>query len=224
MYNSTRKGSDVLISSLLYFLAHLQLYLIPVIETLGGWIYIAIFVLIFMETGLVVFAFLPGESLVFFASTLAAVTGSSLDIKILIPVFFFAALIGDTVNYEIGRNLHKLPFFKKLLSEDKLTKAQAYFDKHGGKTVMFGRFVPLIRTFIPLISGSARMNYKRFCFYNLLGVLLWVFLGSSLGYFFGQFDFVQNNFSIILVTFGLISVVPGLIISCYRFMKKRTAV
>lgn len=214
----------VLISNILYFLSHLQLYLLPLVETLGGWVYIALFAIVFMETGLVVFAFLPGESLVFFASTLAAITGSSLDIKILVPVFFFAALIGDTVNYEIGCNLHRLPFFRRFLSEDKLVKAQAYFEKHGGKTVMFGRFIPLIRTFIPLISGSARMNYKRFCIYNLLGVLIWVVLGSSLGYFFGQLNFVQNNFSVILVSFGLISIIPGVAISLYRFIRNRRVV
>ncbi|EJE99659.1 VTT domain-containing protein [Liquorilactobacillus mali] len=210
-----------MISNVLYFLSHLQLYLLPLVETLGGWVYIALFAIVFMETGLVVFAFLPGESLVFFASTLAAITGSSLDIKILVPVFFFAALIGDTVNYEIGRNLHRLPLFRKFLSAEKLSKARAYFEKHGGKTVMFGRFIPLIRTFIPLISGSARMDYKRFCIYNLLGVLIWVVLGSSLGYFFGQLDFVQNNFSVILVSFGLISIIPGIMISLYHLIRNR---
>ncbi|MFT9004929.1 MAG: VTT domain-containing protein [Liquorilactobacillus hordei] len=213
-----------MISNVIHFLSHLQLYLLPLVETLGGWVYIALFAIIFMETGLVVFAFLPGESLVFFASTLAAITGSSLDIKILVPVFFFAALIGDTVNYEIGCNLHKLPFFKKFISGDKLAKAQAYFAKHGGKTVMFGRFIPLIRTFIPLISGSARMDYRRFCIYNLFGVLIWVFLGSSLGYFFGQLNFVQNNFSVILVAFGLISIIPGAIVSLYRLIRSKQVI
>ncbi|KRL00531.1 VTT domain-containing protein [Liquorilactobacillus capillatus] len=193
----------------------------PMIDMLGGWIYLTLFALVFMETGLVVFAFLPGESLIFFASTLAAITGSTLDIRILIPVFFFAALIGDTVNFEIGRNLHRLPLFRRLISAEKLAKAQRFFDKHGGKTVVFGRFIPLIRTFIPLISGSAKMNYKRFSIYNLLGVLLWVTSGSSLGYFFGQIDYVQEHFSLIFIGLAALTAVPGLIMFLYRFMKDR---
>ncbi|MCC7666204.1 VTT domain-containing protein [Liquorilactobacillus satsumensis] len=208
-----------MISQFLFYLTHFHLYLLPLVETLGGWIYVTLFILIFMETGLVVFAFLPGESLIIFTSTLAALTGSTLDIRILVPVFFFAALIGDTVNYEIGRNLHRLPFFKRILPAEKLEKAHAYFEKHGGKTVMFGRFVPLIRTFIPLISGTAHMNYKKFCLYNLLGVLLWVALGASLGYFFGQFDFVKQNFSLIFIMLALIMAIPGIVITLYRMLR-----
>ncbi|GAJ26810.1 DedA protein [Liquorilactobacillus sucicola DSM 21376 = JCM 15457] len=210
-----------MISQALFILSHFHLYMAPLIETLGGWVYLTLFALVFMETGLVVFAFLPGESLIFFTSTLAAITGSTLDIRILIPVFFFAALIGDTVNYEIGRNLHKLPLFRRLLSEEKLAKAQHFFDKHGGKTVIFGRFIPLIRTFIPLISGSAKMDYKRFSIYNLLGVLLWVTFGSSLGYFFGQISYVQEHFSLIFIGLAALTAVPGLMLFLYRFMKNR---
>jgi membrane-associated protein len=186
----------------------------------GNWIYIALFVLIFMETGLIVFAFLPGESLIFFSSTLAAITGSTLDIRILVPVFFFAALIGDTVNYEIGRNLHRFKLFRKLINDHRFAKAHVFFEKHGGKTVMFGRFMPLIRTFIPLISGSAGMDYKRFSFYNFLGVLLWVLLGSSLGYFFGQLEFVQEHFSLVfLAVFGL-GILSGVCVVIYRLLRK----
>lgn len=186
----------------------------------GNWIYIALFVLIFMETGLVVFAFLPGESLIFFSSTLAAITGSTLDIRILVPVFFFAALIGDTVNYEIGRNLHRFKLFRKLLNDRRFAQAHVFFEKHGGKTVMLGRFVPLIRTFIPLISGSAGMDYKRFSLYNFLGVLIWVLLGSSLGYFFGQLEFVQEHFSLVfLAVFGF-GIISGACVALYRLLRK----
>ncbi|WP_235805523.1 VTT domain-containing protein [Liquorilactobacillus oeni] len=195
----------------------------PLVETLGSWVYITLFILVFMETGLVVFAFLPGESLIIFASTLAAITGSALDIRILIPVFFFAALIGDTVNYEIGRNLHHLSFFRRVIPEAKLEKARSYFKKHGGKTVMFGRFIPLIRTFIPLISGTARMEYKKFCLYNFLGVLIWVTFGSCLGYFFGQLDFVQQHFSLIFVLLALITAIPGVLITLYKMLRNNVS-
>ncbi|WP_057736505.1 VTT domain-containing protein [Liquorilactobacillus uvarum] len=212
-----------MINQALFFLSHFHLYLAPLVETLGGWVYFALFALVFMETGLVVFAFLPGESLIFFTSTLAAITGSTLDIRILIPVFFFAALIGDTVNYEIGRNLHRLSLFRRLIPEEKLEKTQRFFEKHGGKAVIFGRFIPLIRTFIPLISGSARMDYKRFSIYNMLGVLLWVTFGSSLGYFFGQISYVQEHFSLIFIALAALTAVPGLFVLLYRFMKKGTS-
>ncbi|WP_010579442.1 VTT domain-containing protein [Liquorilactobacillus vini] len=211
-----------MISQIWFFLSHIYLYLNPLIGMFGNWIYITLFVLIFMETGLVVFAFLPGESLIFFSSTLAAITGSALDIRILIPVFFFAALIGDTVNYEIGRNLHRFKFFQRFMQTKRFRQAHAFFEQHGGKTVMFGRFVPLIRTFIPLISGSAGMKYQQFCFYNFLGVLIWVAVGSSLGYFFGQLDFVQEHFSLVFLAvlgFGLIS---SILMAIYRLLRKKT--
>lgn len=210
-----------MISQFWFFFSHIYLYLNPLIEVLGNWIYIALFVLIFMETGLVVFAFLPGESLIFFASTIAAITGSSLDIRVLVPVFFFAALIGDTVNYEIGRNLHRLKIFHPILDNPRFQKARAFFEKHGGKTVMFGRFVPLIRTFIPLIYGSAGMDYKRFSIYNFLGVLIWVVLGSSLGYFFGQLSFVQEHFPVIFIAVVVLGVVPGACMAVYRLLRRQ---
>ena len=173
-----------MLAQIIYAIFHFREYLFPLLQTLGNWSYVLIFAIIFMETGLVVFPFLPGESLIFFTSTIAAVKGSVLNIKILVVVFFLAALIGDTVNFEIGRHLKQLPFFEKHLTEAKLQTGIRFYKRHGGKTVIFGRFIPFIRTFVPLISGTIGMHPHQFAFFNVIGVVVmghcrfrsWLFL------------------------------------------------
>ncbi|WP_290033082.1 VTT domain-containing protein [Ligilactobacillus cholophilus] len=210
-----------MLSQIIYGILHFKEYLFPLIEGLGNWSYILIFILIFMETGLVIFPFLPGESLIFFTSAIASVKNSILDIRILFLVYFFAALIGDTVNFEIGKHLKRLPFFKKHLTEARLQAGIRFYHRHGGKTVIFGRFIPLIRTFVPLISGTIGMSTKKFAFYNLLGVLLWVSAGSFLGYFFGQVPFVQQHFSEIFVGIAICAIIPAIFAGISNFLKRR---
>lgn len=205
---------------LLYILLHFKEYLFPLIQSLGMWSYALIFAVIFMETGLVVFPFLPGESLIFFTSTIAAVKGSILNIKILLLVFFLAALIGDSVNFEIGRHLKQLPFFEKHLTESRLNAGINFYQRHGGKTVIFGRFIPFIRTFVPLISGTIGMVPMRFAFFNAIGVLLWVVAGSFIGYFFGQVPFVQQHFSIIFIGIAFCALIPALLMTIFNFIKQ----
>lgn len=210
-----------MLEQIIYAIFHFREYLFPLLQTLGNWSYVLIFAIIFMETGLVVFPFLPGESLIFFTSTIAAVKGSVLNIKVLVIVFFLAALIGDTVNFEIGRHLKQLPFFKKHLTEAKLQTGIRFYKRHGGKTVIFGRFIPLIRTFVPLISGTIGMHPHQFAFFNVVGVLLWVTIGSAIGYFFGQVPFVQEHFSQIFITIALCTLIPAMLMTFINFLKRR---
>ena len=202
-----------------FLFTHFENYLEPLFQTLGSWSYLTLFVLIFAETGLVIFPFLPGETLLFFTSSIAAYSTQTLDIRILIPIFFFAALIGDAVNFEIGRHLNKLPFLKNRISPEKMASANIFFKKHGAKTVIFGRFVPLIRTFVPLISGSARMSYRHFGLYNFIGVTLWVALGAGIGYYFGALPFVKDHFSVIFISIAGIALIPSILAGLLQLFK-----
>ncbi|MFC6181179.1 DedA family protein [Lactiplantibacillus daowaiensis] len=209
-------------ANLLMIFTHLEQYLIPLLTTLGNWSYIMLFAVIFLETGMVVFPFLPGESLIFLASTMAA-THTSLDIQVLVPVFFFAAVIGDTVNFEIGRHLIRLPWLQRHLPQDKQLKAQHFFAKYGSKAVMFGRFVPLIRTFVPLSAGAAKMPQRSFALWNLVGVGIWVTVGCSLGYFFGSISFVQSHLSLCFLGIMAAALIPAVTITLIKTLRRRHA-
>lgn len=210
-----------MVSQIVFFITHLNEFLQAIINTMGPWSYVILFLIVFAETGLVIFPFLPGESLIFFTSAIAGATKSNLNVFILFLVYFFAALFGDTVNYAIGKNLHRWSFFKRHVPQEKFKIAHQFFVKHGGKTVIFGRFVPLIRTFVPLISGSALMDYQRFTIYNFLGVLLWVGLGTFFGYFFGQISFVQNHFGEIFITIACCALIPSISVSIGRYLRRK---
>ncbi|MFD1420735.1 DedA family protein [Lactiplantibacillus songbeiensis] len=210
-------------ANVLEILTHLEQFIVPLLTTLGNWSYIMLFAVIFLETGMVIFPFLPGESLIFLASTMAA-THTSLDIQVLVPVFFIAAVIGDTVNFEIGRHLIRLPWLQRHLPHDKQLKAQHFFSKYGSKAVMFGRFVPLIRTFVPLSAGAAKMPQKSFALWNLLGVGIWVTVGSSLGYFFGSIDFVQDHLSLFFLGILACALIPATLITLFKTLRRRHSV
>lgn len=186
-------------ANLFYIITHIAEVLVPAFHWLGPWSYVILFTLIFMETGLVIFPWLPGESLIFLASSFAAIDSSDLRLSILIPTFFVAAVLGDFVNYEIGRRLARWPWLMNKVRGPNLNAAQEFFDRHGMVAVTFGRFVPLIRTFVPLISGASGFRLGHFTIANFLGVALWVSAGSLVGYFFGQIPFVKKHFSLIIL-------------------------
>lgn len=169
-------------------------------EWLGPWSYVLLFMIIFMETGLVIFPWLPGESLIFLTASFIAFH-PVLKMEIVIPVFFLAAFIGDTVNYFIGRSLSRWQWLAKRVNGPGMVKAHQLLEKHGIKTIAFGRFVPLIRTFVPLIAGTMHFDFRRFMVGNLLGVIVWVFLASVVGYYFGSIPFVKEHFSLIILIF-----------------------
>lgn len=169
-------------------------------EWLGPWSYVLLFMIIFMETGLVIFPWLPGESLIFLTASFIAFH-PVLKMEIVIPVFFLAAFIGDTVNYFIGRSLSRWQWLAKRVNGPGMVKAHQLLEKHGIKTIAFGRFVPLIRTFVPLIAGTMHFDFCRFMVGNLLGVIVWVLLASVVGYYFGSIPFVKEHFSLIILIF-----------------------
>lgn len=188
---------------------HLDRYLSGIIQQYGVWTYAILFAVIFIETGFVVMPFLPGDSLLFAAGTFAAL--KALDIRLLLLLLSAAAIIGDTVNYWVGHKLgpkvfrdESARFFKK----EYLDRTHAFFEKHGGKTIIIARFVPIIRSFAPLVAGVGRMSYGRFLSFNVIGGVGWVLLLTGAGYFFGNIPLVKNNYSLAIIAIIAISTVP----------------
>lgn len=189
-------------------------------EWLGPWSYVLLFTIIFMETGLVIFPWLPGESLIFLTASFIAFH-PVLKMEIVIPVFFLAAFIGDTVNYFIGRSLSRWQWLSKRVNGPGMVKAHQLLEKHGIKTVAFGRFVPLIRTFVPLIAGTMHFDFRRFMIGNLLGVIIWVLLASVVGYYFGSIPFVKEHFSLIILIFATGALLVIAIIALIRHIRRK---
>ena len=187
---------------------HLDVYLNDIISQYGAWTYALLFAVIFVETGLVVMPFLPGDSLLFAAGALAALPSSALNIYTMIGLLTVAAILGDTVNYWIGHALGEKAYESKWIKTEYLDKTHAFFEKHGGKTIFLARFVPIIRTLSPFVAGVGRMSYGYFFSYNVFGGLIWVPLFSFAGYFFGNMEIVKHNFSIVILAIIAISLVP----------------
>lgn len=210
-----------IISYFIDFILHIDTHLGEIISRYGTETYLILFLVIFCETGLVVTPFLPGDSLIFAGATFAAI--GSLNVFVLFFVVLIAAILGDTVNYHIGKyfsnKLYKLEnnrFIKKAY----IDKTQSFFERHGGKSIVLARFVPIVRTFAPFVAGIGTMSYKRFLSYNFIGALLWVTLFTVAGYFFGNIPFVRDNFSIIIIAIIFISVLPPFIIYLKNKFKK----
>ncbi|MEN6560719.1 MAG: DedA family protein [Acidobacteriota bacterium] len=204
---------------------HLDRYLGAIISQYGLWTYSILFVVIFIETGLVIMPFLPGDSLLFAAGTFAA--AGSLDARVLVVVLAAAAVIGDTVNYWIGRRLGQRAFSKdgaRFFKKEYLDRTHAFYEKHGGKTIIIARFVPIIRTFAPFVAGIGRMSYGRFLSFNVLGGAGWVLLLVGAGYFFGAIPFVRKNFSVAILAIILISALPIAVEYLRNRRRKRAAI
>ena len=190
-------------------LLHLDKYLGQAISDYGTWTYLLLFLIVFCETGLVVTPFLPGDSLLFAAGALAA-TVPALDLKLLLVLLGVAAILGDTVNYAIGKAIGPRAFTGnvRFLKREYLERTQQFYEKHGGKTIILARFVPIVRTFAPFVAGVGTMKYGRIVVYNIAGGCLWVAMFTLGGFFFGNLDFVKKNFSLVVVGIVLISVLP----------------
>ncbi len=200
-----------LIKYLIDFVLHLDIHLAEIISQAGLWTYAILFVVIFMETGLVITPFLPGDSLLFAAGSLVALEGSPLNIFVLWALLSAAAVIGDTVNYEIGRFIGPKAFTSnsRFLKKEYLERTHAFYEKHGGITIFLARFIPIIRTFAPFVAGVGKMSYRYFLSYNFFGGLLWTALFTFGGYFFGNLKFVRDNFSLVIIAIIFISVLPA---------------
>jgi membrane-associated protein len=201
------------ITFLIDLFLHLDKHLAEIVQSFGVWTYLLLFVVVFCETGLVVTPFLPGDSLLFAAGALAAVASEDLNVILLWIILFVAAVAGDTVNYWIGHYIGPRAFKinNRFFKREYLDRTQAFYDKHGGKTIFLARFIPFIRTFAPFVAGIGTMRYGYFFTYNIVGGFVWTALFLAAGYFFGNISFVKNNFSLVIIAIILISIMPGIV-------------
>jgi len=205
------------ITTLIELFLHIDEYLAEIISQYGVWTYALLFLIIFLETGLVITPFLPGDSLLFAAGSFAAL--GVLNPWVLVILLSIAAILGDTVNYWIGHYIGPKAFSGNIrfLKKEYLDQTHAFYEKHGGKTIILARFVPIVRTFAPFVAGVGAMTYKKFILYNVVGGILWVNIFVWLGYFFGTLPFVQENFEIAIIAIVFISVLPMI----YEFVKAK---
>lgn len=196
---------------LIEFILHVDQHLIEFVHDYGIWVYAILFLIIFVETGLVVMPLLPGDSLLFAAGAIAA-TGA-MDPVLLSALLFVAAVLGDSLNYKIGNYIGPRVFSMNLrfINRDHLLKTQAFFEKHGGKTIIFARFMPIIRTFAPFIAGVGSMQYSRFLMFNVVGGAAWVLSFIWLGYFFGNLPVIKDNFTYVIFAIIILSLMPALV-------------
>ena len=190
-------------------LVHLDRHLAVLLQQYGAWVYLLLFAIIFCETGLVVTPFLPGDSLLFIAGALAA--GGGIDVHVLALALVAAAVLGNTVNYSVGRFIGPKVFHwedSRFFNKRALERARAFYEKHGGKTIIITRFVPVLRTFAPFVAGIARMTYLDFTAYNVAGALAWVLLLLYAGYWFGNVPFVKQNLTWVILGIIAFSLLP----------------
>jgi membrane-associated protein len=197
--------------SLLDLFLHLDQHLIELVSQYGGWIYGILFAIVFCETGLVVTPFLPGDSLLFAAGSLAAI--GQMNVHLLFVSLTVAAVLGDTVNYACGRYFGEAAFAEnaRVLKKEYLDRTHRFYEKHGGKTIILARFVPIVRTFAPFVAGAGRMNYGHFFSYNVIGGVAWTAIFIYGGYFFGNLPVVKQNFTLVILAIIFLSILPGIV-------------
>lgn len=194
------------------FVLHIDAHLAEMISLYGVWVYAILFVIIFCETGLVVTPFLPGDSLLFVAGALAAMPANQMNVHLLVVLLIGAAILGDASNYTIGRLFGEKLFSNpksKIFKQSYLEKTHDFYKKHGGKTIILARFVPIVRTFAPFVAGMGHMSYRHFALYNVVGGIVWVTLFAYAGYFFGGLEIVQKNLELLIVLIIFVSILPG---------------
>lgn len=206
------------------FILHIDVKLLELVSQYGSFTYAILFLIIFAETGLVVTPFLPGDSLLFAAGAIAAKDGIPLDPWVIIGLLSIAGILGNTVNYYIGFTFGsrlietgKLPFVKV----EYLRKAEAFYAKYGALAIVVGRFMPIIRTFVPFVAGIGKMDWKRYSIYNVVGAVVWVTPFTLAGYWFGELKFVQDNFKIIILAIIVITLIPAAVGILREYVKSR---
>lgn len=210
------------IKFLIDFILHIEVHLDQIIRDYQSWTYAIMFAIIFLETGVVVTPFLPGDSLLFALGAFSA--KGSFDFWIMSILLIVAAIIGDSVNYSIGRffgkkflEMERIPLIKK----DHINKAHSFYEKHGPKTIILARFIPIVRTFAPFVAGIGEMNYSKFMAYNVVGAVLWVMSFMILGHSFGNLKVVQDNFKLVMVAIIILSILPG-VVEYFRSRRSHT--
>ena len=199
------------IKSAIDFILHIDVHLATIVSQYGGWTYGILFLIIFCETGLVVTPFLPGDSLLFATGALAAAT--DLNVIILFVLLSIAAILGDAVNYWVGKTVGEKLFDGRIryLKREHLDRTHAFYEKYGGKTIVIARFVPIVRTFAPFVAGMGSMSYGKFAAYNVFGGILWI--GSLLfaGFLFGNLPVVRDNFGLVIIAIIILSILPAVV-------------
>lgn len=208
---------------LLASLFHINLLLPQLMASFGHWIYIGLFALIFIETGLVVFPFLPGDSMLFLSGSLAAMVGSGLNISLLVVMLILAAILGDGCNFELGKRygyrLTNSRYLKRVFKPARLAAAQQFFEKHGSAAIFLGRFVPVVRTLVPFTAGMTGMSYRKFAIFNCVGAVSWILVTLGTGYLFGNISMLQQHFELMMMTVVGLSFIPMVV----KFLKMRRA-
>jgi membrane-associated protein len=201
---------------------HLDKHLASIVADYGTLTYLILFTIIFMETGLVVTPFLPGDSLLFATGAIVALPNSGLNLLLMGLLLFIAAVVGDTVNYGVGRYFGQRAFNlnSRFIKQEYLIQTQKFYEKHGGKAIIFARFVPIVRTFAPFVAGVGTMNYRSFIIYNIVGGFLWVALFLVAGYYFGNIEFVRKRFTLVIFAIIVLSILPAIIELVRGKMKK----
>lgn len=202
------------IKALFNFILHIDHHLVRIVSDYGTWTYVILFAIIFVETGLVIMPFLPGDSLLFAAGAICARSESGLNVHLLALLLWVAAVLGDTLNYWIGARIGPAVFSRpdsRFLRRAHLERAQEFFVRYGGRAIVLARFVPIVRTFVPFVAGVGRMSYPRFLAFNVAGGFVWIYGFSYLGFAFGNQPIVQKNFKLVIIGIILLSILPILI-------------
>ena len=200
-----------MIATMIDFILHIDQHLVALTAQYGAWLYAILFWIVFCETGLVVTPFLPGDSLLFAAGAVAAASQGNLNVHVVAGVLLAAAILGDAVNFAIGKYFGAKLFANpnsKIFKQEYLHQTHAFYEKEGGKTIILARFVPIVRTFAPFVAGMGDMNYSKFIRYNIIGALAWVLLLTYLGYWFGNLPMVKDNFGKVVIGIIVVSVLP----------------
>ncbi|WP_242928327.1 DedA family protein [Pontibacter vulgaris] len=210
-----------IIQQLIDFILHIDVHLVELLKEYKMWIYLILFLIVFCETGLIVTPFLPGDSLLFAVGALAAVPSSNLNLLFLIVLLCVAAILGDSFNYFTGYKLGDKVYLRNywFLSREHLDKTQEFYAKYGGRTIIYARFIPIVRTFAPFVAGVGKMNYRHFIYYNIAGALAWVLFFTLIGYMFGNMPAVKKNFSMLILGIIVISLIPPV----WAFVKQKLA-
>lgn len=204
------------------FILHIDKHLTALAASHGVWIYAILFLIVFCETGLVVTPFLPGDSLLFAAGAVAAASGGHLNVHVMVAILLTAAIVGDAVNFMIGKYFGEKLFanpHSRIFKQEYLHKTHEFYEKYGGKTIILARFVPIVRTFAPFVAGMGKMDYGQFIRYNIIGALAWVLSLTYLGYLFGNLDIVKDNFGKVVIGIIVISILPMV----FEILKMRKA-
>jgi membrane-associated protein len=207
-------------------LTHLDKHLAAWGTSLGGWLYVALFAIIFAETGLVVTPFLPGDSLLFAIGALCTVEGMPLNVWVITPLLIVAAILGDAVNYSVGYKLGPAVFRSErnwLFNKKHLLKTQNFYERYGGKTIIIARFIPIIRTFAPFVAGIGKMSYRRFFAFNVIGAVVWVVSLVTVGYVFANHPFVKKQFHLVIFGIIFLSILPAIIEIGRELLRSRKA-